>query len=219
MVSFKYWLIWQLKLFWKNLFNKKQIKANWRSMAINSYIADHCDIGRSILINSSMDKYSYVNSGSIHFTSIGKFCSIGQNVSIGNFAKHPLNISTHPSFFHKNPQIGKSFFVDYDHTDYHKIKIGNDVWIGNNVLIMDGTKIGNGSVIGSGSIVTKDVEEYSIVAGSPAKLIRKRFSDREIKVLDEIKWWDMPEEKIIKIASLIASSNVNELKEKIKTLS
>lgn len=54
------------------------------------------------------------------------------------------------------------------------IVIGDDVWIGARVIVLGGVHIGNGSVIGAGSVVTKDVEPYSIVAGNPAKLIRKR---------------------------------------------
>ena len=58
--------------------------------------------------------------------------------------------------------------------DYFETHIGNDVWIGANVIILPGVTINDHSVIAAGSIVTKDVEAYSIVGGSPAKLIKKR---------------------------------------------
>lgn len=61
---------------------------------------------------------------------------------------------------------------------------------------MPGVKIADGAVIGTGSIVTKDVEPYSIFAGNPAKLIRKRFDDDTISFLLELKWWNWPIEKI-----------------------
>lgn len=63
------------------------------------------------------------------------------------------------------------------HADPKPVVIGNDVWIGARVTILPGVHIGDGSVIGAGSVVTKDVEAYSIVAGNPAKLIRKRNED------------------------------------------
>lgn len=216
MGSIRSWFIWQFSVFVKIIIKKKNFKSNWRSIVINSLIEDNCDIGRSILINSSIDKYSYVNSGTVHFAKIGKFCSIGQNVNIGLFAKHPMNISTHPSFFHKKPQINKSFFIDENHIDYFHISIGHDVWIGNNVSIMDGLDIGTGAIIGTGSIVTKDVEPYSVVAGSPAKEIRKRFSDVEVSKLIKSEWWNFPEEKIKKVANLIGSCDVKSFLEKLE---
>jgi acetyltransferase-like isoleucine patch superfamily enzyme len=54
------------------------------------------------------------------------------------------------------------------------VTIGNDVWIGANCTILDGVEIGNGAIVGAGSVVTKNVEPYAIVAGTPAKLIRHR---------------------------------------------
>lgn len=53
--------------------------------------------------------------------------------------------------------------------------IGNDVWIGTRVIILPGVKIGNGVIIGAGSVVTKDVPDFAIVAGNPAKIIRYRY--------------------------------------------
>ena len=62
------------------------------------------------------------------------------------------------------------------------VEIGNDVWIGKSSIILSGITIGDGAVIAAGSIVTKDVEPYSVVAGIPAKLIKKRFNDNIIKI-------------------------------------
>ena len=70
------------------------------------------------------------------------------------------------------------------------VNIGNDVWIGDNVYILAGVKIGNGAIIAMGAVVTRDVEPYTIVGGVPAKVIRKRFNDEQIKKLEEIKWWN-----------------------------
>jgi chloramphenicol O-acetyltransferase type B len=62
-----------------------------------------------------------------------------------------------------------------------KIIIGNDVWVGYGVIILSGVKVGNGSIIAAGAIVTKDVEEYSIYAGSPARKVAERFDTPEEK--------------------------------------
>ena len=62
-----------------------------------------------------------------------------------------------------------------------KVTIGDDVWIGYGSIILSGVNIGNGSIIAAGSLVTKDVEPYSIYAGSPAKKIRDRFDTEEDK--------------------------------------
>lgn len=76
------------------------------------------------------------------------------------------------------------------------IVIGNDVWIGFEAVIMAGVTIGDGAIIASRAVVTKDVPPYSIVGGTPAKLIRKRFTDEQIDKLLRLKWWDWDEEKV-----------------------
>ena len=74
--------------------------------------------------------------------------------------------------------------------------IANDVWIGYDSTIMPGIKIGNGAIIASKSVVTKDVPDYTIVGGNPAKVIKYRFDQKTIKALLEIAWWNWSEEKI-----------------------
>jgi len=91
------------------------------------------------------------------------------------------------------------------------VSIGNDVWIGRETLILSGVTIGDGAVIGARAVVTKDVEPYSIVAGNPARLIRKRFDDKTIHRLLEIRWWDWPPEKINENLHVICTNNLEGL--------
>jgi serine acetyltransferase len=70
------------------------------------------------------------------------------------------------------------------------------VWIGLGSIILSGVKVGTGSIIAAGSVVTKDVEPYTIVAGNPAKLIRKRFSNEIINSLEKSEWWNFSDERL-----------------------
>ena len=89
--------------------------------------------------------------------------------------------------------INKNLFDGalYSLKESKKVSIGNDVWIGHNVIIVGQVVIGNGAILAAGSVITKDVLPYSIVAGVPAKLIKKRFSDSIIKEIEALQWWNM----------------------------
>lgn len=146
---------------------------------------------RVAITHSIIDNYTYIGPNSkINNTSIGKFCSIGPDVKIG-LGMHPTNlISTYPAFYSKQKQCQLTF-TDKDYFDEAGcIHVGNDVWIGANVIVLDNVTIGSGAIIAAGAVVTKDVEPYSIVGGVPARLIKKRFSDSEIKKLIQIQWWN-----------------------------
>jgi serine acetyltransferase len=74
--------------------------------------------------------------------------------------------------------------------------IGNDVWVGAGAIILSGVTIGDGAIVGDGSVVARDVPPYSTLAGIPAKIIKSRFSDDQIKKLLQIAWWNWSKEKI-----------------------
>ena len=145
---------------------------------------------------SSIKKYTYISDHCwIIKAEIGGFCSIASNVMIGG-GKHPIHfVSTSPVFYSKK-NILKTCFKEVDFEEYSKTVIGSDVWIGSNAFVKGGITIGNGAVIGAYSVVTKDVEPYSIVAGNPAKLIKKRFDDSTIERLQNIRWWDQSDKEL-----------------------
>lgn len=142
---------------------------------------------------------------------IGKFCSIACGAKfIFNCANHSLkSLSTYtfPLFFEEWDLPKAEVATAWDNKG--DIVIGNDVWIGYDAVIMAGVTIGDGAIIGTKAVVTKDVAPYSIVGGVPAKEIRKRFAPEVIKRLQEIQWWDWPEEKIRKSIQAIQSSDIS----------
>ena len=142
---------------------------------------------------------------------IGKFCSIASGIKfIMNGGNHdPKLISTYPfPTFDNGWEKGNLGTVNKGDT-----VIGNDVWIGFEALIMSGINIGDGAVIGARAVVTKNVPPYTIVGGNPAEKIRKRFDDKTIKDLLEIKWWDWDAEKIFSNTDIICSADVEKLRE------
>lgn len=148
------------------------------------------------LLRSTIGDYSYIGPrSSICHASIGKYCSIASDVHIG-LGKHPVRrwVSTHPLFYLARPEVGWNLSdKDYLH-EFERTLIGNDVWIGLRVAVKDGVTIGNGAIIGAGAVVVSDVEPYAIYGGVPAKLIGYRFSEDQIRFLQEFKWWDRDED-------------------------
>lgn len=151
---------------------------------------------------------------------IGRFCSIACGARfLFNSANHALgSLSTYPFpiFFEEwgLPADCESISGAWDNKG--DITVGNDVWIGYEAVILAGVTIGDGAVIGTRSIVTKDVPPYTIVAGTPAKPVRKRFSEETIRELQELRWWDRSDEEIRRCIPAIRSGNIGELKRLLK---
>lgn len=161
----------------------------------------------SQFVNSMMDKYSFCGYDcDIYNCTIGAFCSIANNVIIGG-GSHPISwVSTSPVFYNNRDSIKKKF-SRFDRSPHKRTFIGNDVWIGNSAILMQGIKVGDGAVIGAGAVVTKDVEPYTIVAGCPAKILRRRFADETINGLLETEWWNLDDNEIELCAAKIQDPN------------
>ena len=138
----------------------------------NVYIHEMSDIG----------SYNYFGNGTmLANASVGNYCSIAPGVKIGQ-AEHSVSyITTYNKISEKN--IGYNMFLK-------KTVIGNDVWIGGNAVILQGVTVGNGAVIGAGAVVTKNVPNYAIAVGIPAKVIKYRFTEEKIQKLLESKWYE-----------------------------
>jgi phosphonate metabolism protein (transferase hexapeptide repeat family) len=146
-----------------------------------------------------MGDYSYVvNDAQITYTTIGKFCSIAAMTRI-NPGNHPMHRATQAHFTYRASAYfpGESDDVDFfDWRRAHHVSIGNDVWIGHGAVVLPGRQIGTGAVIAAGAVVTKDVAPYTIVAGNPARVIRRRFSEAAERGLTELAWWDWDHEAL-----------------------
>lgn len=173
---------------------------------INRPALRNCEVDKTATVGTgsncvgvTIGRYSYLGkNNSVVDTDIGDFCSIASYCAIGGEGHEVSFVSTSPVFLTGRNALKTNFASLEGQNKRGRVSIGNDVWIGEAVYIRAGVKIGTGAVIGAHSVVTKDVEPYSIVAGVPAKEIRKRFDDETIEKLLEIQWWDWPEEKLQK---------------------
>lgn len=142
---------------------------------------------------------------------IGKFCQIASGVRfIMNGGNHmSTSFSSYPfAIFGKawqHAMDGKTYPTKGDTV------IGNDVWIGHNALLMPGIRIGNGAIIATGAVVTKDVPPYAIVGGNPATLIKYRFTEEIITILNELAWWNWSIAKITANLTVLTGNNPHEL--------
>jgi acetyltransferase-like isoleucine patch superfamily enzyme len=150
--------------------------------------------------NVKIGKFSYYKPGTkLLKCEIGNFCHIGDNCVIGLYGHDTTGVTTYPLKYHFDNSIRDcSQDPTSGSTRADTAVIKNDVYIGEGVIIFAGVTVGNGAVIGSRAVVTKDVPDYCVVAGVPAKVVRKRFSDSIVDALLEIRWWNWSDIKLSK---------------------
>jgi len=164
---------------------------------------------------SSRGRHSYgdvrvVGKGQV---TIGNYCSLAAGVQAIILDDHHVDwISTFP-FLERLRILGAP--ISSLHQD-STIVIENDVWVGTNAILLEGSHICNGAVVGSFSVVHGEIPSYSVAVGNPARVVKYRFTESQIKALLEIKWWDWPDDKVKKYAPLLCSPSVDEFIATIK---
>ena len=149
---------------------------------------------------------------------IGKFCQIAAGVEfVMNGANHQMNCaSTFPFYIFEgwNEEAPKISDLPLKGDTV----VGNDVWIGQNATILPGVHIGDGAIIGLNSVVSSNIPPYTIAAGNPARVIRKRFDDELIDLLLKLKWWDKTINEIQRLIPLLVCSDLEKVKRELRKL-
>lgn len=150
---------------------------------------------------------------------IGKFCQIASGVEfMMNGANHQMNaVTTFPFYTLQGWQMEQPAMSDLPLKG--DTVIGNDVWIGQNAVILPGAHIGDGAIIGANSVAGGSVEPYTIVAGNPARPLRKRFDDALIELLLQFKWWDRSIEEINALIPILTCGDLERVRAELAKIS
>lgn len=144
---------------------------------------------------------------------IGRYCAIASKVrflmSGGNHAD--LGPSTFPFGIFGEPWAERTMDLVMSAPSRGDTVVGNDVWLGYGALVMPGVKIGHGAVVAAGSVVAAEVPPYAIVAGNPARVVRRRYENDDVELLLRAAWWDWPVELVTEHARTIMAGEPSEL--------
>lgn len=168
--------------------------------------ATGCTFGRFVeigensrILESDFGDYSYTDRfADIAYSSIGKFANIAAFVRI-NPSPHPYERASLHHFMYRasyywDKETDDAAFFDWRRAQ--RCSIGHDSWIGHGALVMKHVRIGDGAVVASGAVVTKDVPDYAIVAGVPAKFLKWRHPERIASRLKALAWWEWNHAKL-----------------------
>ncbi len=130
-------------------------------------------------------------------TKIGNYCSIANGLRIFR-RNHPIDrVSQHALFY--NAILGQVKTDTISSNEDNPISIGHDVWIGQNTIITPSCKrIGNGAIVASGALVSKDIPDFSVVGGFPAKHMKRRFDESMRFAINKMNWWLKPIDTLMK---------------------
>ena len=165
-----------------------------------SSFGTYVEIGKGSRVNNSyFGDYSYCDRyADIANAQIGKFANIAAFARIGA-TDHPLHTAACHHFLYRsddywdNAGRNEDFFA---HRRSRTAHIGHDTWIGAGAMIKPEVTLGDGAVVAAGAVVTKDVDPYTIVAGTPAKVLRVRQPPEIAERLIALAWWDWSHEYI-----------------------
>lgn len=160
---------------------QSQVERN--ALILDHALIRHCTIGQYTLIG----RYT-----SMYLVHVGPYAGIAEKATVGALPHWPDLPTTH--VFPLNHEFG--FCGARPWPEAPTTSIGADVWIGAGSTVLAGVRIGNGAIVAAGAVVTKDVADYEVVAGVPARRIRMRFPDEVVQRLVRLRWWDWPPDLI-----------------------
>lgn len=125
--------------------------------------------GKGIRVKRNADISMFIEIG--NFSELGTRCIIQSNTRIGDYVIMGPDVKIYTKN-HEYQDLSKP--IAYQPITNEKVIVGNDVWLGANVIITPGVTIGNHVVVAAGAVVTKNVPDYAVVGGVPAKVIKYR---------------------------------------------
>lgn len=174
------------------LFNRLHFYRKYRASVRSATVGRTVKLGKSchikvgaVVRDSTLGPRCYVNRGAeIYSADIGPFCSIGHLAQIGPNEHLTDEITT------CNELYGAALAQKLARHNGRRVTIGADVWVGARALILRGTTVGTGAIIAGGAVVTRDVPDYAIVVGLPARVVRLRYSPEVVADLVAAQWWE-----------------------------
>lgn len=173
----------------------------------------------------SIGAFSYAGSRLPRFVQLGRYCSIATQVEVLPNS-HPTDLFTTSPMVYDPRLAGRvRFYADegYENIDVVKglghpsnerpIVIGNDVYIATAAKLRAGITIGNGAIVAAYSVVTRPVSAYSVVAGNPARVVRMRYSEKQIEQLEKLEWWNWD------FRSILRDTNIRDIDVFVEKLS
>jgi phosphonate metabolism protein (transferase hexapeptide repeat family) len=164
--------------------------ARVRDCALGRYV----EIGEGVLmLNVAFGDYSYASRfADLANAGIGKFCNIASFVRVGA-TDHPMDRASLHHFLYRSASYWDDAADDADFFARRAARtahVGHDVWLGHGAMVMPEVRVGHGAVLAAKAVATKDVPPYTVVAGVPARVVKRRFPEAVAERLMALAWWD-----------------------------